>query len=109
MTGIENHDSLIGQHDEGRIIVIIGLEVRTDEHIGLAMVQPVVLGGLHIAMHINIANIGGIDSTCLVFIMQSAGIGKPAPGAFLGYDILTIEIGKKPNKDKNTKDPFRLF
>jgi len=88
VTGVENHDALVGQHHKRRVVVVVGLEVATNEHVGLAMLHPVILSGFHVAMHVNIANIGGIDGSAGILIVQGTRIGKPAPCTFVGHDVL---------------------
>ena len=61
MTGVENHHSLVGQHKEGRVVMIIGLEVRANQYIGLTMLHPVILRSFHVAVNINIAHISSVD------------------------------------------------
>ena len=89
MTCVENHHTLIGQDKEGGIVMVIGLEIGTNQHICLTMLHPVVLCGFHIAMHINITDIGRINRTVLILVMQGTRVGKPAPCTFLSNEVAT--------------------
>ena len=99
MAGVENHHTLIGQNDKGRVVVVVGLEVAADEHVGLAATHPVVLCGHDVAVDINIAQIGGIDCAGSVLVVQRPGVCEPAPCSLLGYDVaaellLSLEAGE---------------
>ena len=88
MAGVENHHTAVGQHQERGVIVVVGLEVGAHQHVGLPAQQPVVLRGLHVAMHVDVAYIGGIHRPLCpirILIMQCPGVGKPAPGTLLRH------------------------
>ena len=67
--------------------MVVGLEEGAHEHVGLAVFQPVVLRGLDVAMHVDVAYVGGIDGSVLILIVQGAGVGKPAPDSLVSHDI----------------------
>jgi hypothetical protein len=69
MPCIENHDSFIGQYQEGGVIVIIGLEPGADQYLTPPVMQMIDLYGLDIALHIDITDIGTVDSAALIFIV----------------------------------------
>ena len=110
MAGVEYHDTLVGQNHKGWVVVVVGLEIGADEHVGLPSCKPVVLCGLHIAVHINITDVGGVDGLAFVFVVEGAWVSKPAPCSLICHDVafeLLLRIqaadgahshGKKENK-----------
>ena len=96
MTGVEDHDALVGQHDECGVVVVVGLEVGPYEHICLSSFQPVVLSGFHVAVNIDIADVGGVDGSGLVLIMERTRVGKPAPCTLVSHNpAAELCLGKK--------------
>ena len=59
--------------------MIIRLEARAHQHLALHARIVVELHRLHIAMHVDIPDVGGVDAAILIGIMYRAGVGKPAP------------------------------
>ena len=61
MAGIENHDALVGQHQERRIVVVVGLEIAAHEHLFLAL-NPILadlhLRCLHVSVNVDVAHVG---------------------------------------------------
>ena len=87
MTRVENHNPFVRQHQEGGVIVIIGLKPGTDHHLIPPVKKMIDLCSLDVPLHIDITNIGAIDGAALIFIVQRSRIGKPAPGSFFGNCI----------------------
>ena len=89
---VEDHHALVRQHDERRVVVVVGLEVAADEYLRLATRQPVVLCSLHVAMHVDVAEIGGVDGAGSVLVVERARVGKPAPGSFVGHNGAAVAL-----------------
>ena len=83
--GIENHDALVGQHQKRRVVMVVGLKAGAHQHVGLPPARPVVLRGLDVAVHVNIAYVRGVDGAGAVLVVQRPRVGKPAPGALIGH------------------------
>ena len=92
VAGVENHHAFVGQHHKGRVVVVVGLEVAADEHVGLALGYPVVLRSLHVAVDINITEVGGVDVACLILIVQCARVSEPTPGSFFGDNSSAVTL-----------------
>ena len=97
VTRIENHHALIGKDDESGVVMVVGLEITADKHIGLGAGQPVELGGLHISMHVDIADVGGVDRAGSILIVGSTRVGKPAPCPFVAHlkAIISLDAYRK--------------
>ena len=84
---VEDHHALVGQHDEGGVVVVVGLEIAADEHVGLAARRPVILRGLDIAVHVDVAQVGGIDGAGGVLVVHGTRVGKPAPCTLVADEV----------------------
>ena len=61
VAGVENHDALVGKHQECGVVMVVGLEIAAYEHFLLArntIVADFHLCRLHIAVNIDIAHVG---------------------------------------------------
>jgi len=87
---IEDHDPFIGQHQEGRIIVIVRLKTRANQHLCSAVLEMIDLCGFDGTMYINIADIGAIDGSLFILVVQSPRIGKPTPGTLFGKGVVVM-------------------
>ena len=85
MARIKDHDPFVRQYQKRRIIMVIRLKIRADQHLILPLLFKVILHSFNIAMYINITDICPVYRTFFIFIMQSPRIGKPAPGSFGSY------------------------
>ena len=84
---VEDHHTLVGQDDEGGVVVVVGLKTRAHENVCLALFQPVVLRRFDIAVHINISDVGHLDGAGSIFIVCGTRIGKPAPGPLGSHQV----------------------
>ena len=87
MAGVENHDTLVGQHDERGVVVVVGLEHRAYQHLRATVVAEIYLRSLHIAMNIDVTDVAGVDGATCVLVVDGARVGKPAPGALVGHGV----------------------
>ena len=84
VAAVDDHDALVGQDEEGGIVVVVGLEIAAHEHFLREACLPVNLAGLDVAVPVDIADEGDADGLVLALEMEGTGVGKPAPGAFVG-------------------------
>ena len=116
MTRVEDHDPLIWQHQEGGVVVVIRLKTRTNQYFSSAFLEMIYLCGFDRSVHINVLDIGAIDTTLLILVVQCTRISKPSPGTLLcngaGGDSVvvkrpaffhsaTIKCGNDTEDDKN--------
>ncbi len=88
MSGIEDHHSLVGQYEEGGVVVVVGLEARSHEHIllhSLGTGLEVHLRSLDGSMYVDVSYVCGVNGSVGTLIVDGAWVGKPAPGTFVGH------------------------
>ena len=84
---VENHHTLVGQHNEGGVVVVVGLKTRAHENVRLALFQPVVLRRFDIAVHIDVTDVGHLHGTGGVLVVRRTRIGKPTPGSLGSHQV----------------------
>ena len=90
MPRIENHNSPVRQYQKSRIIMIIRLKVRTNQHFFSFTRQEIILYGFNIPVHIYIPNITSVYISRWTFIMNSTRISKPTPSPFICHTFSFI-------------------
>jgi hypothetical protein len=107
MPGIEDHDAFVRENQEGRHIVVVGLEIRTDEDLVVDSGLEIVLGGLDVAVHVDVGNVGTVDAAGGVLVMQGPGIGEPTPGSFLGNEVALVLLGHEGTTQQDEYDRLK--
>ena len=84
VAGVEYHHPLIGQDEEGGVVVVIGLEATAHQHLLLPVADEIYLCRLHVAMDIDIADVTGVNGAGGILIVGGTGVCKPAPSPLVG-------------------------
>ncbi len=84
---VENHDTFIGQNQKSGIVMVVGLKTTAYQNFFPFVFDEVHLGSFDVAMHIDIAYIGGVDVATGTFVVQGARVGKPAPCSLIGHHV----------------------
>ena len=87
MIGVEHHDTLVGQHEERGVVMIVALVGSTNQHFSSRSCQPVYLRGLDTSSNIDTSQQRDVDSLSIVSIVDGARVCEPAPGTLLGNNI----------------------
>ena len=98
---VEDHDAFVGQHQKRRVVVVVGLEVGTHQHVGLPAPEPVVLRGHDVAVYVDVADVRSInlhrgrrgDGGHRVVVVQGSRVGKPAPGTLACHHVASEVVG----------------
>ena len=84
---VEDHHTLVGQDDEGGVVVVVGLKTRAHKNVRLALLQPVVLRRFDIAVHIDVTDVGHLHGAGGVLVVRCTRIGKPTPGSLESHQV----------------------
>lgn len=85
MTRIKDHNAFVRQHEESRIIMVIRLEIGTDEHFIRLIRSMIDLRRLNITLRIDVTDIGTMNRSRFICVSERSRVGKPAPSAGFGY------------------------
>jgi hypothetical protein len=95
VTRVEDHDPFVGQDKESGVVVVVRLKPGANQHLRFAVREMIYLCGFDRSMYINVPNIGAVDVSLIIPVVQSTGIGKPTPGTLLRQSVdRNLTIGR---------------